>query len=217
MVSATFAHEIRNPLTSIKTFAQLMPEKYADIEFRENFSKIVVDEIDKIDTLIKDLMSFSSINIAFPDSEVNITQIIDGIVERLKVKLELERKNISVEKFYKIDKIGILGDTKKLTQAFVNILNNGCQAIAEDGVIKVSIYPNGENVDVMITDSGKGISQKNIAGVFEPFYTTKPFGVGLGLAISKKIIEDHGGRIAVESQLLKGTTITVSLPMRGSV
>jgi signal transduction histidine kinase len=215
MVSATFAHEIRNPLTSIKTFAQLIPEKYTDKEFREHFSKIVVDEIERIDSLIKDLMSFSSKHVSFPENELDITELVDETVDHLKVKLELENKSIDVEKCYNRDKIKILGDSKKLKQAFANILNNGCQAITNEGLLKVNINPNGQKVDVSITDSGKGISQGEIVNIFEPFYTTKPMGVGLGLAISKKIIEDHGGRIAVESKLLQGTTFTVSIPKHG--
>ncbi len=214
MMSATFAHEIRNPLTSIKTFAQLMPEKYADIEFRETFSKIVVDEIGRIDGLIKDLLSVSSEEAVPGINELDITALIDETLEHIKDKLELEKRKINVEKFYKNVKINTLGDSKKLKQAFINLISNGCQAMEDNGVLTVNIIPNGQNVVVTITDTGKGISSQDIARIFDPFFTTKATGVGLGLAISKKIIEDHGGSIKVESKLSKGTTFTISLPMQ---
>ncbi|MHA2218567.1 MAG: ATP-binding protein [Candidatus Hodarchaeales archaeon] len=212
MVSATFAHEIRNPLTSIKTFAQLMPEKYTDAEFREKFSKIAIDEIGRIDRLIKDLMSISTKNVAIPKDEVDLYELVDDILDRVKVNLKLGNREIKVEKLYKKDKITVIGDSQKLQQSFMNIINNGCQAMDDNGVLTVDIKPNGQNIDVSITDIGKGISPVEINKIFDPFYTTKDRGVGLGLAISKKIVEDHGGTMTVESTLTKGTTFTASLP-----
>ena len=214
LMSATFAHEIRNPLTSIKTFAQLFPEKYMDTDFREVFSKVVVDDVERIDGLIRDLMDFSSGKAISSMDDIGVVSLIDEILTYLEGKLELEDKKISVEKNYKDVKINILGDSGKLKQAFINIITNGCQAMGENGVLKVNITPNGREVDIAISDTGKGISQEEISRLFDPFYTTKPMGMGLGLAISKKIIEDHGGRIMVESEISKGTTFTVSLLMQ---
>ena len=213
MMSATFAHEIRNPLTSIKTFAQLIPEKYTDTEFRETFSKIVIDEIGRIDGLIEELLSFSSKEALPREQDLDIIALMDDSLENLKGRLELEKRNINVEKIYKKDKINISGDLKKLKQAFVNIVNNGCQAMDENGILKVNILSNDKFVDVIIADSGKGISPQELTKIFDPFYTTRPMGVGLGLAISKKIIEDHNGKIEVESKLSEGTTFTISLPI----
>ncbi|MEK7238899.1 MAG: ATP-binding protein, partial [Nitrospirota bacterium] len=213
LISATFAHEIRNPLTSIKTFAQLFPEKYMDTDFREVFSKVVVDDVERIDGLIRDLMDFSSGKAILSMDHIDVGLLIDEILTYLEGKLELENKKISVEKIYKDVKINILGDSEKLKQAFINIITNGCQAMGENGVLKVNITPNGREVDIAISDTGNGISQEEISRLFDPFYTTKPMGMGLGLAISKKIIEDHGGRIIVESKISKGTTFTVSLLM----
>lgn len=98
MMSATFAHEIRNPLTSLKTFAQLMPEKYNDIEFRDTFSRIVVGEIEKIDGLISDLLDFSSNKKPTRINNFNLTELVDKIVDYVKGKLEFEKSKIVVEK-----------------------------------------------------------------------------------------------------------------------
>ncbi len=214
LMSATFAHEIRNPLTSIKTFAQLFPEKFNDTEFREVFSKVVIDDVERIDGLIKDLLNFSGEKTFSRMNEVDIIYLLDETLNYVKNKLGLESKKISVEKIYKDVKINIIGDSEKLKQAFINIITNGCQAMDENGVLKVNITLNGREVDIAISDTGKGILQEEISRLFDPFYTTKPMGMGLGLAISKKIIEDHGGRIMVESEISKGTTFTVSLPMK---
>jgi signal transduction histidine kinase len=213
MMSATFAHEIRNPLTSLKTFAQLMPEKYNDEYFRDNFSKIVLGDIERIDGLINDLLDFSTKKMFAGIDSFDLTSLIDETVDYLKNKLGLENKKINIEKQYTDTIINMIGNANMLKQAFTNIINNGYQAMETDGVLNVNISPNGEAVKVSITDTGDGISAGEIAKIFDPFYTTKPMGVGLGLAISKRIIEDHGGKIEVKSQLSSGTTFTVSLPV----
>jgi len=213
MMSATFAHEIRNPLTSLKTFAQLMPEKYNDVEFRNTFSKIVVDDIERINGLIKDLLDYSTTKSQCIDS-VNISSLVDETIEYVRGKLDIDRKTIQVEKKYEKDvEINTCGDIKKLRQAFFNIFNNGCQAMNDNGVLTVNIRPNGQDVSIDISDTGEGIPPAHMDDIFSPFVTSKEMGIGLGLAISKKIIDDHGGTIQVQSRLSEGTTFTVSLPL----
>jgi signal transduction histidine kinase len=215
MMSANFAHEIKNPLTSIKTFAQLLPERYSDIDFRENFSKIVIDSANRIDGLIKDLLDFSSGRTSVEMNTLNITGLIDKIIDEEKVNLELKGKKINIEKDYENINIDVLGDEKKLRQAFTNIILNGCQAInnRDDGILIVGINRNKDNVDISITDNGDGIPAEDVSRIFEPFFSTKTIGAGLGLAITKKIIEDHYGKIVVDSRFKKGTTFKISLPV----
>ncbi|KPK30440.1 MAG: hypothetical protein AMK70_14240 [Nitrospira bacterium SG8_35_1] len=213
MMSATFAHEIRNPLTSLKTFAQLMPEKYNDVEFRNTFSKIVVDDIDRINGLIKDLLDYSTNKSQCVD-RVNIYSLVDETIEYVRGKLDMDRRTIQVEKEYEKDaEINTYGDIKKLRQAIFNIVNNGCQAMNGHGVLTVKIRPNGHDVSIDISDTGEGIPPAHMDDIFSPFVTSKEMGIGLGLAISKKIIDDHGGAIKVQSRLSEGTTFTVSLPL----
>jgi signal transduction histidine kinase len=214
MMSATFAHEIRNPLTSLKTFAQLMPEKYNDIEFRDTFSKIVVGEIEKIDGLISDLLDFSSNKKPTRVNSINLTELLDNIVDNVKGKLEFEKSNIVVEKNYSADAINMSGDEVKLKQAFSNIIINGCQAMHGEGVLRIDIKNNGKHFDVTVEDTGEGIHPEDLPKIFDPFITTKERGIGLGLAISKRVIEDHKGKIHIKSQLSKGTTFSISLPVQ---
>ncbi len=214
MMAATFAHEIRNPLTSLKTFAQLMPEKYNDEEFRDTFSKIVVKEIDRINSLIGDLLDFSIDKESGRVNEFELNALMDEIIEYIKGRIELDKQNILIEKVYNTVKIVLYGDVEKLKQAFINIINNGCQAMNGTGILQVEIIPNSRNVDISISDTGEGIHPDDITRIFDPFVTTKEMGVGLGLAISKRVIEGHSGKILVKSKLSKGTTFTVTLPMQ---
>jgi signal transduction histidine kinase len=212
IMSATFAHEIRNPLTSMKTFAQLIQEKYNDAEFRDKFSKIVLYDIERINGLIEDLLDFSEEKKSPGINNFDVTVLLDETVNYVKNKFEIENKIINIEKQYDNYGFNLYGNSKKLKHAFVNIINNGCQAMNGGGVLKVAVNSNDTNVDIAITDSGEGISPEDIEKIFDPFVTTKKMGMGIGLAISKKIIEDHGGKIKVKSELSMGTTFTISLP-----
>ncbi|MBI5056891.1 MAG: hypothetical protein HZB61_09790 [Nitrospirae bacterium] len=214
MMSATFAHEIRNPLTSLKTFAQLMPEKYNDTEFRDTFSKIVVGEIEKIDGLISDLLDFSSRKKSTRMNNFDLAELVDEVVEYVKGKLDFEKSKIVIEKNYNGNAINMSGDPVKLKQAFGNIILNGCQAMHGEGVLRVDIKNGSRFIDVTVEDTGEGIHSEDLPKIFDPFVTTKEMGVGLGLAISKRIVEDHNGKIHVKSQLAKGTAFTISLPVQ---
>jgi signal transduction histidine kinase len=214
MMSATFAHEVRNPLTSLKTFAQLMPERHDDEEFREVFSKIVVNDIEKIDGLINDLLDFSSARKSARVNNFNLTKLIDEMIEYVNGKIDFEQKHIAFEKKYDDHEIPMTGDQNRLKRVFSNIMNNGCQAMDGDGVLTVDIRPNGKMVEISIADTGRGIPPENISTIFDPFVTTKEMGVGLGLAICKRIVEDHKGKISVQSKLEKGTTFKISLPLQ---
>ncbi len=214
MMSATFAHEIRNPLTSLKTFAQLMPEKYNDVEFRETFSKIVEGEIEKIDGLIRDLLDFSVEKQSARINNFDIVELVDESVDYVKSKIDFERNNIKVEKDYSESEIDMSGDATKLTQAFVNIITNGCQAMNGDGKLTIKIVRNSETVSIAIKDNGEGIAPEGITKIFDPFVTSKQMGVGLGLAISRRVVDDHEGTIEVESKLTEGTTFTILLPVK---
>ena len=214
MMSGTFAHEIRNPLTSLKTFAQLMPEKYNDPEFRDTFSRIVISDIQKIDSLISDLLDFSTERKSTRMNNFNLIELVDGVVDYVEGKLEFERSKITIEKNCNEQEINMMGDTEKFKQALGNIVLNGCQAMHGEGILRIGIKPNGKNVDITVEDTGEGINPEDLPKIFDPFVTTKKMGIGLGLAISKRIVEDYNGKIYVKSQPAQGTTFTISLPVQ---
>ena len=214
MMSGTFAHEIRNPLTSLKTFAQLMPEKYNDPEFRDTFSRIVISDIQKIDSLISDLLDFSTERKSTRMNNFNLIELVDGVVDYVEGKLEFERSKITIEKNCNEQEINMMGDTEKFKQALGNIVLNGCQAMHGEGILRIGIKPNGKNVDITVEDTGEGINPEDLPKIFDPFVTTKKMGIGLGLAISKRIVEDYNGKIYVKSRPAQGTTFTISLPVQ---
>jgi len=213
MMSATFAHEIRNPLTSLRTFTQLMPEKYYDPDFRETFKRVVSFDIERIEGLIKDLLDFSSPVRPRGRDRFDLIRLIDETVDYVRKKFEFQKGKITIEKDYKDTEINMIGDVNRLRHAFVNIMSNGCQAMREGGILKVDVVCDRKNVKVVISDTGVGIDPDDIDRIFEPFYTTKEKGMGLGLAISKRAIEENGGEIKVESRVGEGTRFTIILPL----
>ncbi len=220
MMAATFAHEVRNPLTSVKTFAQLLPELHSDPDFIDNYSKIVRDSALQIDWLVSELLDFSSAKKSFDMHPLNIFDVIEQVISEMKMQMEIKNRKIKFEKKYTNTNINISGDQKKLNQAFSNLINNCCQAIPENkenGTLEFDINQYNENVYISIKDNGEGISRDDLPKIFEPFFTKKTKGLGLGLAITKKNIEEHGGKISVISRLHEGTTFTISLPINKDI
>lgn len=208
MMAAALAHEIKNPLASIKVFAQLMPERYSDTEFRETFSRVVSDEIQRIDGLVTELLDFSK-KTPIVTEKVDIPNLLDDTLELFTGWFK--KNNIHVIKRYD-GPLSVAGNKKRLKQALINIIINSCQAMDYGGTLRITTTFDTDYANISIEDNGAGIHKNNIEKIFDPFFTTKQMGAGLGLAISKKIIEDHGGKISVSSRVFVGTTFVLSLP-----
>jgi two-component system NtrC family sensor kinase len=214
-LTAGLAHEIRNPLVAIKTFTHLLPERLDDEEFREQFLKIASSEVDRISLLVTELLDFA--RPSDPKLELeNINTILDGMI--LLVSTETKKKKINIIKNYASDLPPIQMDREQIKQVFLNILINGIQATSENGQITVKtrsfMKPGGEPyVQVEFTDTGCGIPSEQLEEIFNPFFTTKSTGSGLGLSISHQIVQDHRGYIDVESQLDKGSSFFINLPV----
>jgi len=220
-VAAGMAHEIKNPLVSIKTFAELLPEKYNDHEFRHTFSHIVIQEIERINTLILRLLDLT----ADPSLIFQKTKLQDLMDEVLfLLSPYLETFNISLTKEYssKIPPVNV--DRSHIKQALFNICLNGVQAMGEGGSLNIRLLPvwqenlnqtgpddKGE-VKIIIKDTGPGIPGEIAQRIFDPFFTTKADGMGMGLALSHKIISAHGGTIQFSSNGA-GTMFEISIPV----
>jgi len=207
-LAAGMAHEIKNPLTSIKTFAEYLPQRYDDPEFREKFKRIVVDEVDRVNNIVKQLLEFSKPR----ELELKATPIVSILDDTLNLlNSNLLKNKIEVIKNYKANSSPLV-DKNQLRQAFLNIFLNSIHAMPNGGVLTVST---SQTVDsrslVSIKDTGSGIPKENLPHVFDPFYSTKEEGTGLGLSIVHGIITKHGGKIKVESEEKRGTTISVIL------
>ncbi len=207
-LAAGMAHEIKNPLTSIKTFAEYLPQKYDDPGFREKFSRIVVDEVDRVNNIVKQLLEFSKPKELELKPE-SITDILDDTLNLLNSNL-LKNK-IEVVKNYKYTPT-ISVDKNQLKQAFLNIFINSIQAMPNGGMLSVgtSLLSTDSCLLITISDTGSGIPKDQLEHIFDPFFSTKEDGTGLGLSIVHGIITKHGGEIEVGSEINKHTIFKIS-------
>jgi len=212
VLSAGLAHEIKNPLSAIKTFVQLLPKKVENPSFMEKFNITVPREIDRINHLVEDLLELTrSRRRSFGSVDVNklILQIADLHSE------EMNKRHITFELHLARVIPRIHGDSETLFRALSNLVINSIQAMPNGGSLRISSDPgNAASPVVRITliDTGIGMDEETARNIFNPFFTTKDKGIGLGLALTHKIIEDHRGTIQVFSEKGKGTTFILGLP-----
>jgi signal transduction histidine kinase len=215
-LTAGLAHEIRNPLVAIKTFTQLLPERLEDEEFRKHFLGVASGEVDRISSLVNELLEFA--RTSDPKFEMeDVNGILDGMI--LLISTESKKKHIEIVKEYGQDLPLISIDREQIKQVVLNILLNAIEATSENGKIIVDtrsfVKPGGEPyLQIRFTDTGCGIPRENLEEIFNPFFTTKNTGSGLGLSISHQIVQDHKGYIDIESEIDKGTSFFINLPLR---
>ena len=210
------SHEVRNPLVAIKTFAQLLPERFDDADFRKEFNNIVVNEIDRLDKIITQINNF-----AHPP-EIVLKPI--DVRAPLRRSLEIARARfgvnggVEVETSLPKDLPPIMGDETALAEAFAHLVANAAEASVSQKkpLVTLAARPIREAgqpsaVVVTIRDNGKGISPEIKNKIFSPFCTTKPRGMGLGLPIVKRTVFDHHGRVNIDSSP-HGTLVSIMLP-----
>ena len=221
-IAAGVAHEIRNPLASIRTFAQLLPSSHNDPEFRDEFSKLVLQDVDRITKVIQSMLSFArpaTMNIATHTAEELIDEALTLVQPRLRGKQIEVSKQLPHQLTLSVDKQQIL-------QVLLNILNNAVDALSNGGAIRITTgmlpLANKNNSSepslaiIEIADNGPGVPAAARPRLFDPFFTTKPEGTGLGLSISQKIVRDHNGFISVSSVEGMGTAFQIHLPLEKS-
>jgi len=215
--TANVAHEIRNPLTSVGGFARRLDKVIRPDSKEKDYTKIIIAEVNRLEKILKNILSFSR------ETVLNITKNnITEVVERALMMHEdlLEQKSIAVRKdFTEIPEF--LFDPDQLIEALENVILNAVDSMGNGGILEVNTVreekPETSRVLIRIKDNGGGISEDQLDMIFEPFYTTKVSeGTGLGLSITKKIMESMGGTVEVESEVGKGSTITISLPLKNN-
>jgi signal transduction histidine kinase len=217
-LSASFAHEIKNALVAVRTFLDLLLEqnKNADLV------TIVQREILRIDAIVTQMLRLAAP--AKPSlAPVRMNELVRGVL--LVIEPQLKGRSISSAQNLGAQHDTIHGDYRQLEQALMNLLLNALDALDGKGTLGVatSVLPARKRtrkgtpavakIHITIRDTGCGISSEQLSHLFEPFFTTKPNGTGLGLVITKQIIEQHGGEISVESDLGTGTTFHILLPL----
>jgi signal transduction histidine kinase len=218
LLTAGLAHEIRNPLVAIRTFTQLLPERYNDAEFRDGFQGLALKEVDRICGLINDLLSF-----ARPSKPNVAPEAINDVVENITRILETQakEKNVAIFREFSENLPKVWIDREQMKQVFMNLILNAIQAMQQGGSLSIATRsvarngadPVGEFVQVEVRDTGIGIPEDNLQHIFDPFFTSKDEGSGLGLAVSHQIVQEHGGFVTVESTVGKGTAFFVHVPI----
>jgi signal transduction histidine kinase len=212
-LSASIAHEIRNPLTSVKLNVQKISESECWGELEKGHLEITQEGIEHIENFIKELLNFTRVSdlnfIEFP-----MEQVVDSSLKMIADQLEL--KNILVKKDYQKDLQPVFVDGDKLRLVFVNILRNAFEELDEGGEIEINLSLQEDeadkNIRIEISDNGRGIAETEWENIFEPFYTTKSAGIGLGLANAKKIVEQHNGSIKILKKVGKGACFEILIP-----
>lgn len=204
-MATAIAHEIKNPLSSLKGFTQLQQEKDKG---DEQYYPIMLNEIDRINAIVNDLLILGKPNtgVKTPKKLIDIIQYVISVIDP-----HAQRKEIQI-KYEVDDSTVLLCDENQMKQVFINLIKNAMEAMPNGGTVYVQSKIDGRLALVSVTDEGCGIPPEILAKLGEPFYTTKQNGNGLGLMVTKKIIEEHEGTFNIQSELDKGTTVTISVP-----
>jgi len=238
-MAAGVAHEIKNPLSSVRTFAQLVSRKYHDSRFVEKFDRIVPQELDRINAIVEELLSLAR-PARLQCAPVALSALLQRVVEIYSERLQ--QQSIQLKTDWAAALPPLLADVEQLHRCFTNIVLNAIEAMPTGGELSIRCRPvpkalidfttarnrgissdppegpppaldlYATDVEVVVKDTGMGIPAAQVDQVFTPFWTTKPKGTGLGLALTHKIIEDHGGTIHLTSEVGQGTTVIIYLP-----
>jgi two-component system, NtrC family, sensor kinase len=203
-------HEIKNPLTSIKTFCQLVARKFQDPNFIEKFIDIVPFEIERLENVLNQLLSFTK-SPARARKVFNVESIIDDLLTLMSY--EAFKSKVNIIRKYSHSASAIRGAPEQLKQVFMNLFINAIQAMPQGGRLTITTQTVDNFVEISFKDSGYGITEENLNKVFKPFFTTKDNGSGLGLSITKRIIEEHNGTIFATSHTSEGSNFIVRLPI----
>ena len=208
-LAAGMAHEIKNPLTSIKTFTEYIDQKRDDPEFLNKFKQIVGGEVDKINFIVKQLLEFSKpVELKLQDAAIN--DLLDQTLGLLNN--EFLKHNIQIEKSYSVLPNAIV-DPSQIKQVFLNILLNAIDSMKNGGILTIATENKQDKISITVKDTGTGISKEDLKHIFDPFFSKKDGGTGLGLSVVHGIIEKHHGNIFVKSLLDKGTEFEITLPL----
>ncbi|MET3288704.1 UNVERIFIED_CONTAM: signal transduction histidine kinase [Brevibacillus sp. OAP136] len=206
-LAAGVAHEIRNPLTSIKGFLQLMQ---ANATKNEDYFTIMLTELARIEFIISEFLVLAKPQLVMKERR-NLIHLLQNIIVLVETHAILN--NVQIFLHFEPELPLILCEESQLKQAFVNIMKNAIEAMPDGGELLITVNCEGnDRVVVQFIDDGVGVPEEIMPKLGEPFYTTKEKGTGLGLMVSYKIIENHRGHIQVRSTPQKGTTVEIQLP-----
>jgi len=219
--AAGIAHEVKNPLGGIRGAAQLLSRKVQEKGLTD-YTEIIIREVDRLNNILEEVLEFANPRKIKP-LPINIHEVLDTVI--LLGNGMTQEKSLHIIKVYDPSLPQVLGDKEHLIQVFLNLIKNSIEAVDKNGEIMVNTkmltdfhlveegYKGGKMASVEIKDNGCGISKENMEKIFTPFFTTKARGSGLGLALSFRIIKEHGGFFKIDSTTGKGTVVSIFLPI----
>jgi two-component system sensor histidine kinase HydH len=211
-LAAGIAHEIRNPLSSIKGFATYFKERYKDVPEDQKTAEIMVQEVERLNRVIGQLLEFAR-PMKIKREPTSIHSLINRSLKMVQKQAREKDVNIGTNLFPEIEDIPI--DQDRIGQVLLNLYLNSIEAMEHGGTLNVelSLEKDPSRTKIVVSDTGIGIKKEELVHVFDPYFTTKQSGTGLGLAIVHRIIEAHKGEVRIESEPGKGTTVTILLPI----
>jgi two-component system sensor histidine kinase HydH len=212
-LAAGVAHEIRNPLSSIKGFAVYFKERLSGNKEDEQTADVMIAETERLNRVISQLIEFAK-PLELKKEKVQFVELIQHTIKLIAA--DAQKNKISVEIDAAADLPQVEVDPDKIKQVLLNIFLNSLAAIKDGGKLTIELAPQADNLTVIISDNGAGIEKMDLLRIYDPYFTSKPAGTGLGLAVVQKIMEAHGGKINVESTAGKGTKVFLFFPFTGN-
>lgn len=211
-LAAGIAHEIRNPLSSIKGFATYFGERYKDVPEDRSTAEIMVQEVERLNRVIGQLLEFAR-PMRVQRKPTSLQSLVQHALKMVERDAKAKHIRIHTSLSPEVHEVSI--DPDRINQVFLNLYLNAIEAMENGGTLSVVLRPDEDpgRVKIAISDTGAGIKKEDLVHVFDPYFTTKPSGTGLGLAIVHKIIESHRGEVRVESEPGRGTTVSITLPV----
>ena len=209
--AAQVAHEVKNPLAGLLLYALHLKSKTTNLPESETYLiDKIVETINHLNSRVEQILSFAR-PVSLKLHSVDLNEIVNGVLELLRPQLTANKVEVSLsldqqEGFGMFDESSIRG-------ALMNIMLNSIEAMPEGGTLSIATSCTSDSLQLEIADTGRGINEDDVKKIFEPFYTTKAQGLGLGMPYARKIIEQHNGMISLDSQPGKGTTINIALPV----
>jgi two-component system, NtrC family, sensor histidine kinase HydH len=215
-MTATVAHEMRNLLGGIELYATLVAEQCAAEGDLAPLTGRLLGGVKRLHAVAANLLSVSRRPQAAPErSPLDLIQVLTEVVDG--AQLALPGSGIRIETRFALAKAPVLGEAERLRQAFLNLVLNAVQAMPQGGVLTVRARRLRESVAVDVSDTGVGMDRGTLRRAFEPFFTTRPRGTGLGLAVVREVAESHQARVRVSSRLGRGTSFRLTFPLEGEV
>lgn len=209
-LAAGVAHEIRNPLSSIKGFAVYFKERLSGNKEDEQTADVMIAETERLNRVISQLIEFAR-PLELKKEKVQFVELVQHTMKLIASDAQKNKISVEFDADENLPEVEV--DPDKIKQVLLNIFLNSLAAMKEGGNLKIELSPGTDNLTVIISDNGTGIEKMDLPKIYDPYFTSKPAGTGLGLAVVQKIMEAHNGRINVESTAGKGTKVFLSFPL----